>query len=69
MRAKYIRPDSLSWWASATPLFAGLIKAASAAAPDLATAVAVIDAASGEMPAPVLINMGLIGIGLRGAIK
>ncbi len=69
MRRRYFKPHSLTWWASAAPLFAGAIKAASVAAPELQTITAVIDAASGDMPAPVLINMGLIGIGLRGAIK
>lgn len=68
MRRKYFRPNSLTWWASATPLFAGMIKAASVARPELQTITAVIDAASGDMPAPILINMGLIGIGLRGAV-
>lgn len=66
---RYVKPNSLSWWASATPLFAGLILALSAAVPALAPVAAVIDAASGGLPSPVLINLGLVGIGLRGAIK
>lgn len=65
---KYFKPGSLTWWASVTPLLAGIVLALSAAIPALAPVVAVINAASGGLPAPVLINMGLIGIGLRGAV-
>ena len=65
---KYVKPKSLSWWASVAPLVAGLIVALSAALPSLAPVVSVIDAASGGMTAPVLINLGLAGIGLRGAM-
>lgn len=66
---RYIKPKSLSWWASVSPLLAGLIVAVSEAFPTLAPVVAVINAASGGMTAPVLINLGLAGIGLRGAMK
>ncbi len=66
---RYFKPYSLTWWASATPLLAGIVKALEAAFPGLSPVSAVIDAASGELPAPVLINMGLIGIGLRGAVS
>ena len=66
---RYFKPYSLTWWASAAPLFAGVVKALEAAFPGLQPVSAVIDAMSGEIPAPVLINMGLIGIGLRGAVK
>lgn len=67
-KMKYFKPNSLTWWASAAPLFAGMVVAASAALSFLAPFAAVIDAASGGLPAPVLINMGLVGIGLRGAM-
>ncbi len=66
---RYFKPRSLTWWASATPLFAGITLALSAAMPTLAPVAAIINAASGDLPAPVLINMGLIGIGLRGAVQ
>lgn len=66
---RYFKPYSLTWWASVAPLLAGVIKALEAAFPGLRPVSAVIDAMSGEIPAPVLINMGLIGIGLRGAVK
>ena len=66
---KYIKPKSLTWWASAAPLFAGVALSLSAALPSLEGLATVINAASGDLPAPVLINMGLIGIGLRGAME
>lgn len=69
MRSKYIKPKSLTWWASVAPLFGGITLALSEAFPVLASVAAVINAASGDLPAPVLINMGLIGIGLRGAVE
>jgi hypothetical protein len=66
---KYLQPRSLTWWSSVIPLLAGLIVAASAGVPQLGAVASIIDAASGGLSAPVLINMGLVGIGLRGAIK
>ena len=68
MASKYFKPGSITWWASVAPLLAGLVLALSAAFPALAGAAAVISEASGDLPAPVLINMGLVGIGLRGAV-
>lgn len=65
---RYFKPYSLTWWASATPLFGGVILALAAAFPALQPVALVINEASGGMPAPVLINMGLVGIGLRGAM-
>ena len=69
MRSKYIKPRSLTWWASVAPFLAGVALALSEALPSLASLATVINAASGDLPAPVLINMGLIGIGLRGAVE
>jgi hypothetical protein len=69
MKSKYVKPASLTWWASVAPLIAGAVLAVSAAIPSLAPVAAIINAASGDLPAPVLINMGLIGIGLRGAVQ
>ena len=66
MIAKYFKPKSLTWWASVTPLFAGVFMAAE----PLHGLSGVTDSlrnATG-LTAPVLINMGLAGVGLRGAI-
>lgn len=68
MASKYFKPASLTWWTSVAPLLAGTVLALSDALPSLAGLATIINAASGDLPAPVLINMGLIGIGLRGAI-
>jgi DMSO/TMAO reductase YedYZ heme-binding membrane subunit len=64
---KYIRPTSLTWWSAVVPLLCGLFMAFEPVhgMSDLAEA---IQNATG-MSAPVLINVGLAGIGLRGAIK
>ncbi len=64
---KYIRPTSLTWWSAVVPLLCGLFMAFEPVhgMTDLAEA---IKNATG-MSAPVLINLGLAGIGLRGAIK
>ena len=65
---KYIKPKSVTWWASFVPLLAGLTLATQDihAWSDL---VAVIDRASGGMTPFQLINVGLLGIGIRGALR
>jgi len=66
MTRKYFKPGSLTWWASVAPLIAGLFLATDG----LHGAVGIADAirTGTGMSAPVLINMGLAGIGLRGAM-
>ena len=64
---KYIRPTSLTWWSAVVPLLCGLFMAFEPVH-GLTDLAAVIKNATG-MSAPVLINIGLAGIGLRGAIK
>jgi len=64
---KYFKPGSLTWWASVSPLLMGLFMA-SEPLHGMAAAVLSIQNATG-MSAPVLINAGLMGIGIRGAIK
>ncbi len=66
---KYFKPKSLTWWASLAPLLGGVIVALSEAFPALAPARAVIDALTGDMQPAVLVNAGLVGIGLRGAVQ
>ena len=66
---KYFKPRSVAWWSSVAPLVAGIILALSSVVGWLTPVATVIDAATGGLPAPVLINMGLVCIGLRGAIK
>ena len=65
---KYIKIKSVSWWSAFVPLITGIFVAAEPLH-GLSNIVAVIDNATGGLTAPVLINIGLAGIGLRGAIK
>lgn len=64
---RYFKPRSLTWWASVTPLACGLFMAFEPVhgLVDLAESIRL---ATG-LTAPVLINMGLAGIGLRGAMR
>ena len=64
---KYFKPQSLTWWASVSPLIMGLFIALEPLH-GMASAAMSITNATG-MTAPVLINAGLMGIGIRGAIK
>ena len=65
---KYLKPTSLTWWASATPLVAGLLVAAEPLH-GLFGVVQTINAVTGNIPAAALINAGLAGIGIRAALK
>ena len=65
---KYFRPKSVTWWASVTPLLAGLILAI-AQAFAWAPVIAIINTFAPGMGPAMLVNLGLLGIGLRGAIK
>lgn len=66
---KYVKPKSLTWWASVFPLFAGIVLAFTSAVPELDGISGIIGGFFPDMSAVALINMGLIGIGLRGAVK
>lgn len=64
---KYFKPKSLTWWASAAPLIAGAVVAGE----PLHGVVALVDtinAMTGDTSPAVLINAGLAGIGIRGAV-
>jgi len=63
---KYVKLKSLTWWASVVPLFCGLFIAFEPVH-GLVEVAAGIRNATG-LSAPALINAGLAGIGLRGAI-
>ena len=67
--AKYVKPKSLTWWASVFPLFAGLALAVASVVPGFESLAGVIQGMFPELSAVALINMVLIGIGLRGAVK
>lgn len=65
---KYFRPKSLTWWVSVIPLVAGIVLAF-AQAFAVAPVVAVIATFAPGMTPAMLVAAGLMGIGLRGAIK
>lgn len=67
--AKYIKPKSLTWWASVFPLIAGVALAFTSSVPGMEGVAGIIGGFFPDMSAVALINMGLIGIGLRGAVK
>ena len=66
MKRKYFKPNSLTWWVSIAPLAAGVFMACEPLH-GLSGAVDSLRNATG-LTAPVLINMGLAGVGLRGAL-
>lgn len=64
---KYLKPRSLTWWASVAPAVAGLI-VASEPLHGFSAIVQTINSVTGHTPPALLINAGLAGIGLRGAL-
>jgi hypothetical protein len=65
---KYIKLNSVTWWASVAPLSAGLFLAIAPLWAETAEIVAVVKSLTGSVPPAVLINAGLAGIGIRGAM-
>lgn len=65
---KYWKPASLTWLASMTPVLAGLFIAFEPVH-HLTDWVAAVSATFGDASPYLLINAGLVGIGLRGAAE
>jgi hypothetical protein len=65
---KYFKPASVTWWASATPLGLGLLSATEPVHGAVGV-TQIIGNMTGGVEPYVLINAGLAGIGLRGALK
>lgn len=65
---KYLKPTSLTFWASALPLLLGVAKAIAFVVPHGETVEQIIDNLTGGIDAYILINTGLAGIGLRAAL-
>ncbi len=63
---KYFKPKSLTWWASFTPLCMGGFMAAE----PIHGMVEYVDTFRNatDLSAPILINAGLAGIGIRAAV-
>ena len=68
IRRKYWKPHSLTWLSSFVPLIAGIF-VATEPLHGLAAWVQAVNAMTGDMHPAVLINLGLVGIGLRGAVE
>jgi len=64
---KYFKPRSVTWWASVAPIAAGLFLAFEPVH-GMSAWAASVSAAFGDAAPVVLINAGLAGIGLRGAL-
>jgi|VirMetMinimDraft_7_1064189.scaffolds.fasta_scaffold64618_3 hypothetical protein len=64
---KYLKPKSLTWWASLIPVLAGAFVATLPLHGNVSL-VAMIDQLTGGTEPMILINAGLAGIGFRGAI-
>jgi len=65
---KYFQPRSLTWWASFVPLVAGLVIALDELFPALVPLSAIVSELAGDMTAAQLVQLGLLGIGIRGAV-
>jgi hypothetical protein len=68
MELKYFKPKSITWWGSVVPLACGLFIAFEPTH-GLSGLAASLDAATGGIGPYALINLGLVGVGLRGAVK
>lgn len=64
---KYIKPQSMTWWVSFLPLSGGVFLATDQFH-GMTSLVSVIDELRGDMSAAQMIQLGLLGIGIRGAI-
>jgi len=64
---RYFKPKSVTWWGSVVPLACGLFMALTPVH-GLADWTQAMAAAFGGATPAVLINAGLVGIGLRGAL-
>ena len=65
---RYVKPLSLTWWSSVTPLVLGIVIATEPLHGLSGLATAARNITGGVSPA-MLINAGLAGIGLRGALE
>jgi len=68
-KAKYFKPYSLAWWTAVLPLFLGVMLGLADATPLLGWLKQVVQMYYPGATPFVLINLGLFGIGLRGAHK
>lgn len=65
---RYVKPTSLTWLASAVPIAAGLFIAFEPVH-HLVDWTRAVSRTFGDASPYILINAGLVGIGLRGAVR
>ncbi len=65
---RYVKPTSLTWLASALPVLAGLFIAFEPVH-HLSDWTRAVSRAFGDASPYLLINAGLVGVGLRGAVR
>ena len=67
---RYFKPKSLTWWCAFIPATSGALQLVSVDIPYISEyARPIINALYNDIPPSALFNLGLAGIGLRGAIK
>jgi hypothetical protein len=70
MTYKYFKPKSVTWWVSFTALSSGFFQLTGIDIPVLSEYVRpVINAVHQDISPSALFQLGLAGIGLRGALK
>lgn len=67
MTGKYVKPGSVTWWASVMPILAG-VTVATEPLHGLTDVVTTVNNMTGSASPAILINAGLAGIGIRGAL-
>ncbi len=65
---KYFKPKSLTWWAATVPVAIGGMVAGEPLH-GWVELTQTLRSMTGDVPPAMLINAGLAGIGLRGAVK
>lgn len=67
MTGKYVKLGSVTWWASVMPILAG-VTVATEPLHGLTDVVTTVNNMTGSASPAILINAGLAGIGIRGAL-
>lgn len=66
---KYFKPKSLTWWMALIPTISGALQLSGFDIPYVSEHVRPLINAYYDVSPAVLLNTGLFGIGLRGALK
>lgn len=69
LKSKYFKPKSVTWWASVAPIVAGIVLIIGPDVPPLMPVAELIQRAYPGVTPITLINIGLAGVGVRGAMQ